>query len=69
MDRHTYNLANLFLQDYWSSRERMYSKQICYGYENGEGKIRRPNWKMKKIKKQYLNYTTKDIGDNFYKRL
>lgn len=69
MNRRTYNLANLFLQDYWSSRERIYSKQISYGYEKHNGEIRRPNWKMKKIKKQYLNYITKDIGDTFFKRL
>lgn len=47
----TYNLTSLFIQDYWSTKERRRIKRTYYGEKT---KRRRYNsWKMEKVHKQH----------------
>lgn len=49
---HEYNMALLFALDVWNRKEMKAIRCKAYGGVNG--KIRRPNWKLQKIKKQWM---------------
>lgn len=51
-DRHTYRIAQMFNFDIWSTREMNRNRRKCYG--GSEKVLRRPNWKLQKIKKQWM---------------
>ena len=50
-NRHEYNMASLFERDVWNRDEMNRIRRKYYGgYDDN---IRRPNWKLQKIKKQW----------------
>lgn len=56
-ERHTYRIAQLFHYDIWSTCEMNRNRRKHYG--GPENKIRRPNWKLQKVQKQWMVKTWK----------
>lgn len=53
-DNRTYNINNKYLNgDNYSQKEINWNRRKWYG-KNSYGKIRRPNWKLQKCKKQWM---------------
>ena len=65
-DTRTFNIANKYLDgDNWSQKEINWNRRKYYGGKFGT-KIRRPNWKLQKCKKQWMaNFKVKIKQSHF----